>query len=215
MRRAPPTARLLSLAGRWSVSFTPFTTDRIRVLTLGVADDAWSRITEIEAWTATSAPTTANFALAANGGVASASSTLRPANAVQYVNDGQRSGAGWTSGGGGWADATPGVFPDWVEIDLDGTKTLDHVVVYSVQDDFQNPVEPTDTMTFSLYGLTAFDVQGWSGTSWVTLGRVTGNNLVKRTVSFSPFATTRVRIVANGVADDQWSRITEIEAWGH
>ena len=198
-----------------TVSFTPFTTDRVRIVTTGVADNAWSRIAEIEAWTATSATTTANYALAANGGVAIASSTLRPANVVQYVNDGQRSGAGWSTGGGGWADATPGVFPDWVEVDLPAAKTLDHVVVYSVQDDFAQPSEPTDAMTFSLYGLTAFDVQGWSGTSWVTLGRVIGNDLVKRTVSFAPYTTARIRIVVNGVADGQWSRITEIEAWGH
>jgi hypothetical protein len=70
-------------------------------------------------------------------------------------------------------------------------------------------------MTFSLYGLTAFDVQGWNGSTWVTLGSVSGNNLVKRTVSFSPYTTDRIRIVTNGSADGIWSRITEIEAWGN
>jgi hypothetical protein len=155
-----------------------------------------------------------NVALAANGGVATASSTLRAANAVNYVNDNQRSGAGWSTGGGGWADATRAAFPDWVQINFNARKTIDHVVVYSVQDNFQNPVEPTDTMTFSLYGLTAFQVQGWNGSSWVTLASVSGNRLVKRTVSFAAYTTDRIRVVVTGVADGTYSRITEIEAWG-
>lgn len=197
-----------------TVSFPAYTTDRIRVVVTGVADGTYSRITEVEAWTATSAATTANYALAANGGVASASSTLRPANAVQYVNDGQRSGAGWSTGGGGWADATPGAFPDWVQIAFNAQKTIDHVVVYSVQDDFQSPVEPTDTTTFKRYGLTAFQVQGWNGSAWVTLASVAGNNLVKRTVSFPAYKTDHIRVLVTGVADGTYSRITEVEAWG-
>jgi PKD repeat protein len=197
-----------------TVSFAPTATDRVRVRVTGVADGAWSRITEIEAWTATSVQTTANYALAANGGVATASSTLRAANGVAYVNDGQRSGAGWSTGGGGWADATSGAFPDWVQIAFNGARTLDHVVVYSVQDDFQHPLEPGDTMAFTLYGLTEFDVQGWSGSAWVTLANVSGNSLVKRSVAFSPYTTDRIRVLVTGVADGAWSRITEIEAWG-
>jgi hypothetical protein len=198
-----------------TVTFSPYTTTRVRVLTKGVADNTWSRITEIEAWTTASSTSDENLALAANGGVASASSTLRAANLPKYVNDGQRSGAGWSTGGGGWADASPGVFPDWAEVDFAGAKTVDRVVVYSVQDNFQTPVEPTDAMTFSLYGMTAFDVQAWTGSAWTTLASVTGNNQVKRSVAFSPYLTTRVRVLTKGVADNKWSRITEIEAWGH
>jgi len=131
-----------------------------------------------------------------------------PATAI----DGRRSGAGWGAGGG-WNDATSGTFPDWIEIDFNGVKTIDHVVVYTLQDNYASPVEPTDAMIFSKYGITAFQVQGWNGTAWVTLGSVSGNNLVKRTVSFSPFATNRIRIyITNALAS--WSRITEIEAWG-
>jgi len=153
-------------------------------------------------------------ALAANGGVASASSTYSGGYSATGVIDGQRSGSVWGTNGG-WNDATYGSFPDWVQINFNGAKTIDHVTVYTVQDNFQSPVEPTDTMTFSLYGLTAFEVQGWNGSTWVTLGSVNGNNLVKRTVSFSPYTTDRIRIVTNGSADGIWSRITEIEAWGN
>jgi hypothetical protein len=196
------------------VAFAPTATDRIRVVVSGVADGAWSRITELEAWTASSTQTTANYALAANGGVASASSTQRPVNAVTYVNDDQRSGAGWSTGGGGWADGTSGAFPDWVQVAFSGARTIDHVVVYSVQDDFQHPVEPTDTTTFTKFGLTAFQVQGWNGSAWVTLASVAGNNLVKRSVAFTPYTTDRIRVLVSAVADGTWSRITEIEAWG-
>src|SRR5207244_3879885 len=112
-----------------------------------------------------------------------------------------------------WNDATPNSFPDWVQINFSGAKLIDHVVVYSVQDNYLSPVEPTDTMTFSLYGLVDFTVQGWNGSAWVTLGTVTGNNLVKRTVNFSAFTTDRIRVNINN-ALGAYSRIVEIEAFG-
>jgi tripartite-type tricarboxylate transporter receptor subunit TctC len=64
-----------------------------------------------------------------------------------------------------------------------------------VQENYANPGEPTDTMTFRGRGVTDFSVQAWNGTAWTTLATVTGNNLVKRTVTFAPYATDRVRIV--------------------
>jgi len=197
------------------VSFSPFATARIRVVVTAVADNLWSRITEIEAWTSSPPAPMTNYALASNGGVASASSSMGSANLPGNVNNNQRSGAGLLTGGGGWADADAGAFPDWVQINFSAPRTIDHVVVYSVQDNFLSPEEPTDAMTFTQYGLTAFDVQGWSGTGWVTLGSVTGNNAVKRAVWFSSYTTDRIRIVVNAVADNLWSRITEIEAWGN
>jgi hypothetical protein len=86
------------------------------------------------------------------------------------------------------------------------------VVVYSLQDNYFNPVEPTDTMTFNAYGVTDFTVQGWVSNAWVTLGTVSGNNLVKRTVNFTATTTDRIRInVTNALSS--YSRIIEIEAW--
>ncbi|MGH8799750.1 MAG: hypothetical protein ACREX7_05860, partial [Casimicrobiaceae bacterium] len=82
-----------------------------------------------------------------------------------------------------------------------------------LQDNYANPVEPTDAMTFSQYGITAFTVQGWNGKKWVTLGSVSNNNLVKRTVSFTSTTTDRIRINVTG-ALASFSRITEVEAWG-
>jgi hypothetical protein len=174
---------------------------------------SWSRITEIEAWTTSGATASStNFALAANGGVATASSTYGPGFLPSTLIDNRRSGAGWGAGGG-WNDATAGTFPDWIEIDFNGARTIDRAVVYSVQDDYLNPVEPTDSMTFTLRGIRDFTVQGFDGSNWVALATVSGNNLVKRSVTFTPFVTDRIRIVVtNALAT--WSRITEVEAWG-
>jgi hypothetical protein len=154
-----------------------------------------------------------NVALAANGAVASASSTYSGNFPVSAIINNVRTGANWGVSGG-WNDNTGNVYPDWVQINFNGTKTIDHVVVYTVQDNYASPVEPTDTMTFSLYGITAFTVQGWNGSAWVNLGSVSGNNLVKRTVNFSAYTTDRIRIrVTASLAG--YSRITEVEAWGH
>ena len=105
-------------------------------------------------------------------------------------------------------------YPDWVQINFNGTKTIDRAVVYTLQDNYSSPVEPTDTLSFSAYGVTDFTVQGWDGSAWVTLGTVSGNNLVKRTVSFAAFTTDRIRVNITG-ALAVYSRLTEIEAWGN
>ena len=153
-----------------------------------------------------------NVALASNGGVASASSSYSTAFPVSAIINNERTGVNWGNGGG-WNDSTANAYPDWVQINFSGSKTIDHVVVYTLQDNYANPVEPTDTTTFSLYGITAFTVQGWNGSSWVSLGSVSGNNLVKRTVNFSATTTDRIRInVTSALAS--FSRITEVEAWG-
>jgi hypothetical protein len=157
--------------------------------------------------------TSTNVALAASGGTATASTTYSAGYSASAVNNGDRAGLN-VGNGGYWADATPGAWPDWVQITFNRSKTINRVVVYSLQDNYTAPIEPTDTMTFSKYGLTGFSVQAWNGSTWVALGTVTGNNVVKRTVTFSAFTTDRIRIMVNS-ALATWSRITEIEAWGH
>jgi hypothetical protein len=144
--------------------------------------------------------------------VATASSSYGAGYPVSAINNNQRTGAIWGSGGG-WADATPGQFPDDVEIEFNGRKTIDRVVVYTVQDNYQSAVEPTDSMTFSRYGVTHFTVQGWDGGNWVVLATVSGNNLVKRTVTFPAFTTEVIRIHITGVAG-AYSTLVEVEAWG-
>jgi hypothetical protein len=67
-------------------------------------------------------------------------------------------------------------------------------------------------MTFTKYGITAFDVQYWNGTAWVTIQSITGNNLVWRTITFPAVTTDRIRVVVNGSKTTN-SFITEIEAY--
>jgi hypothetical protein len=119
----------------------------------------------------------------------------------------------WGSGGG-WNDATEGLYPDWLQVDFTGTQTIDEVDVFTIQDNFANPVEPADTDTFSQYGITDFDVQYWDGSNWITVpnGSITNSNKVWTKVNFAAIQTTKIRVLLNGAKG--YSRIVEVEAWG-
>jgi hypothetical protein len=153
--------------------------------------------------------TLTNVALAANGGVAVASSTYNNADAAANAIDGDRKNDVF------WNDGTANTFPDWLEVDFSGTKIISEVDVFSVQDNLQSPVNPTPAMTFTLYGLTNFEVQYWTGSAWADVpgGAVTGNNLVWRQFKFAPLSTTKIRVFITGTADGVWSRIAEVEAY--
>jgi hypothetical protein len=194
-----------------TVAFSAYTTDRIRILVTGTQDGVWSRITEVEAWTSTVVRT--DYALASNGASATASSRWGPSFAAWTVIDNKRSGANWGNYAG-WADGSSGVFPDWLQVNFNGSKVIDRVVLYSVQDNYLSPVEPIDSMTGTRFVVAAFDVQAWNGSGWTTVASVAGNTLIKRTVSFTPYVTSAMRIVINGTEDGVWSRLTEVEAWG-
>jgi subtilisin family serine protease len=154
-----------------------------------------------------------NVALAANGGVATASSTYSAGYAASGAINGDRRGTNWGAGGG-WNDATNAAFPDWLEVAFSGSRTIDEIDVFSVQNNYKTPADPTPTMTFSAYGLVDFTVQYWTGSSWqaVAGGIVRGNTLVWRTIIFAPVTTSRIRVLVERSAD-AWSRIAEIEAY--
>src|SRR6202008_1321668 len=90
-------------------------------------------------------------------------------------------------------------YPDWLEVDFAGTKTIDEIDVFTLQDNYTSPVDPTPTMTFSNYGITDFDVQYWDGSQWVTVpgGSITGNNKVWTKVGFTAVTTTKIRVLVN------------------
>jgi hypothetical protein len=138
------------------------------------------------------------------------SSGYAPAGAI----NGDRRGTPWGFGAG-WNDATPNGFPDWLEVQFNGPKSISEVDVFSVQDNYTSPGVPTLSMTFTLYGLTTFDVQYWTGGAWQTVpgGAIAGNNLVWRQVTFAPVTTDRVRILVHN-ALGTWSRIAEVEVYG-
>jgi len=157
-----------------------------------------------------------NVALQSNGGVASASSSYGSDYPAAAVNNGDRKGLNWGSGGG-WNDGTRNKFPDWVQVQFDGVQTIDEIDVFTLQDAYTSPAEPTESMTFTGYGITAFEVQYWDGSNWVTVpgGSVSGNNLVWRKFSFPAVSTDRIRVLITDVLGrPRYSRVVEVEAYG-
>jgi hypothetical protein len=117
--------------------------------------------------------------------------------------------------GGGWNDATAGAYPDFLQIDFNGSKTIDEIDVFTIQDNFSNPSEPTLADTFTQYGVTSFDIQYWNGSAWVPVagGNITGNNKVWKQVTFAQVTTNKIRVQVNNSLVS-FSRIVELEAWG-
>lgn len=154
-----------------------------------------------------------NVAAAANGGTATASSTLDNYT-PDAVIDGDRRGIDLTSGGG-WRDNTPGVFPDIVQVDFANVTSVDEISVFTQQDTWWSPVEPTETLSFFNNGITAFEVQFWNGVTWATIpgGIVSGNTKVWRKITFPAISTGKVRVVITA-SRLQFSTVVEIEAWG-
>src|SRR6185369_2221359 len=163
----------------------------------------------------TAEPPSTNVASSANGATVSASSTMvNPpfSYPVSAISNGDHKGLN-AGTGGNWLSSTA-TFPQWVQVDFNGSKTIGEIDVFSLQDNYGSPIEPTETTTFSLYGLTAFDLQYWNGSSWTTVpgGSVTGNNKVWKKVTFTPLTTSKIRVLINGSVDG-YSRVVELEAW--
>ncbi len=173
-------------------------------------------ITPTPTMTPTPAPTPGtrtNVALSFNGGIASASSYYSGNYAPDAAINGDRRGLNW-SAGGYWNDATANSYPDWLQVDFNGSKTIDEIDVFTFQDNYSNPVEPTESTTFSIYGVTSFDVQYWSGSNWLTVpnGNIINNNKVWTKIVFPAVTTTKIRVVVNSALAG-YSRIVEVEAW--
>ena len=77
---------------------------------------------------------------------------------VAAVNNNER--AGVNPGNGGTGTMRRPMLAGFGADRFNGSKTIDRVVVYSLQDNYPSPVEPTDTQTFSLYGIKDFTVEG-------------------------------------------------------
>ncbi len=156
-----------------------------------------------------------NVALASNGAVATASTTATGSgfSTTGAINGNFR--GPWGNSLEGWNDNTPNSVPDWIQVDFAGSKTIDEINVFSLHDNYTQENNPTLSQTFTLYGLIAFNVQYWNGSSWVTIpgGSVTGNNKVWRNFTFSAITTSKIRVFINQVPD-AWSRVVEIQAFG-
>jgi hypothetical protein len=160
-----------------------------------------------------------NVALYQNGGRADGSSSFNPSifPAAAAIN-GDRKGIGWESGTGGWNDGTANAFPDSMTITFDSLKEVSEIDVFTLQDNYNSPIEPTLGTMFNLYGITDFTVQYLDNStgSWTNVpnGGVFSNRNVWRQFSFAaPVTTTAIRIYITG-ALNSYSRIVEVEAWG-
>lgn len=223
------------------VGFSAITTTKIRVV-VNNAMASYSRIVELQAWSSGSNPTPTptptptstptpnstptptatptpvvsptptpgeriNVALTSNGGTASASSeSSSPSVAIDGVRNWATTGA--------WKDATPDAFPDWLQVNFNGSKTINEIDVFAVRDDYTNATDPTEETTFTLYGITDYNVQYWDGANWTTVpgGNITGNNKVWKKITFASITTTQIRVIINN-AQAGYSRIVELEAW--
>jgi hypothetical protein len=157
-----------------------------------------------------------NAALASNGATVSASSTLSASYPASAAINGDRTGAGWGTGTGGWNDNTPGSWPDYLEVQFSGSYSISKVDVIGLQDNFSSPIEPTPTLNWALYGIDSFRVEYWTGSAWATIPGtvVSSNSLVWRSLTFSPVTTSAVRLVVTSSSGSGYSRVVEFEAWG-
>jgi RHS repeat-associated protein len=190
-------------------TFAAITTTKIRVLATA-SGDGYSRIVELEAWTGPPPEPRYDLAL---GATATASTSFPGWGPSAVVNGDRKSLNAYSNGA--WSSSAPNNFPEWVQVDFGASKTINEIHVFTLQDNWANSVEPTAAMTFTLYGLTGYEVQYWTASSWVTVpgGSVTGNNKIWRTFTFSPISTSKIRVFSNA-APDGVSRVTEIEAYG-
>jgi hypothetical protein len=122
---------------------------------------------------AATAGASTNVALASNGGVPTVSSSYGAGYLASSLNNNERAGMGWGSGGG-WNSGAPTV----------AAMGAGHV--QRRQDDRQGRLllgagqlrqarsSRYDSTTFSLWGVVNFNVQAWNGTSWYTVASVAG-----------------------------------------
>jgi hypothetical protein len=155
-----------------------------------------------------------------------ASSTHSASFPASALIDGDRQARNWGNGGG-WNDATEGQFgSDWLQVNFAGTKTINRIDVYTLRDGFASQTgDPTLTEIFNTAlnsgsGITSFTVQYLNGAAWVDVpgGQVVFNNNVLRRFTFSPIATSAIRVLVRDAVvwtsiPNNYSRIVEVEAW--
>lgn len=148
-------------------------------------------------------PAGRNVARSSEGATATASSHYSASFPAAAVINGDRHRLQVGGAYNIWHSAAGAPKPDWVEVAFGGAKTVDEVSVFTQQDDYNNPVMPTEGQTFALYGPRRFDVQYWTGSSWATIqgGSVSGNDRVWRRLTFPAVTATKIRVLIHAAAD--------------
>ncbi len=156
-------------------------------------------ITAVAAAPAPPAPSGVNVAAASQGATITASSSYASGYGPSALINGDRRGLGYGAGGV-WQDATGSAYPDWVQIAFAGTRTIDQVNVFTVQDAWSAPSEPTPGMTWSQWGVNKFTVFYYNGSTWLAVpnGVVYGNSLVWKSITFPPVTTSHIIVWIEG-----------------
>lgn len=184
------------------------------IASVGVTGPAMASSSSVSAdsvWSASSS--SVDLALSANGGVASASSTLGVGGELSTLIDGVRQGGS----GGWWADDPSGPEPAWAQVEWASEQTLGRVVLRM----------PVVTKSVGVgertFGETV--VQFWNGDSWQPIAAdgnpienwvapTTDDGSQVRTLQFDAVSTSKIRVlfvVPNSASD---AGLEEIEAYG-
>ena len=151
--------------------------------------DGWSRLTEVEVYSgdpprrpAASASACEPYACQRGAGLEwwrrhELFDLCRGSHAPSSVINGDRKGAPWGAGGG-WNDATP-TFPDWLQHRFFRGENHQRNRRLQRAGQRDGADRPTAAITFSLYGLTDFQLEYWTGSAWTPIpgGSVAGNQL--------------------------------------
>jgi hypothetical protein len=130
-------------AGTWSYTDTNLSAGTYSYTAKAYDNGAPSAATTSAAALVSVTATTAgsvNVAARTNGATASASSTWDDTHSASAAIDGDRKGLTW------WNDITGNSFPDWLQVNFNGTYSIGEIDVFSIQDAYDAPVDPTAFM---------------------------------------------------------------------
>ena len=158
---------------------------------------------------------TTNYAAAVNGGIASASSQYSSSYPIADINDGDRLGNSWDSGGtgGGWNDASGP--PSWAQVTFGAAKSISEVDVYTLSDNYQTVSSINASTPADVYGIQNFNVQYNNGSGWTDVpgSPITNNNLAWTQLKFSTITNVTAIRVYITAAHATYSRLVELEAY--
>ena len=156
-------------------------------------------------------PSLVNWALAAQGSKATASSESAPNWPATGAIDGVRDDTGW-GGGHGWASAPGLQLPQWLEVEFPQRATIHRFVVITYQKD-------GTPETAGKWGVQDYEIQAWDSSrgQWTTVAKEDTGRAVKARVHDLPqtVETHKIRLVVHRVAPlDNQARLLHLEAWG-
>lgn len=182
-----------------------------------LAGDTEIPVDSVEEWLIDEpVPELTNYAAAAQGAVASATSILGANFAAGYGIDGTRIAT--ADGLHYWSPFGEVSFdnPETLAVEFNAARTINRVELFTYGDNTDESAPPTPDEQFTLFGLTDFDVEYTTdGAAWQLLpnGQVRGNSNVWRRIDFEAIEDVQgIRVKCYGGADGR-ARITEIEAY--